>query len=135
MKRMIPIAIALLALLATGNLLAQICEATVPFDFIASTSALPSGTYRINPVSAHIVVLHSTDLQNSVLAMTLPGYVKPGEPSVLIFSRYGDQYFLREIHAPWASNTSVLPVSSMERRAREEQATVRTWEQIQIPKR
>jgi hypothetical protein len=96
----------------------------IPFEFTAGRTTLPAGTY----------VATRTDGPASVIQLRSPGRgvflasheEKAGDavrPARMVFHRYGNRYFLREI---WFSDVSgyPLPESSAERQVIETHAKV-----------
>ena len=121
---------------AGGTLVAQnMIEVTVPFDFYVGKAAMPSGTYRIAPCSAGstiVVVRHCTE-GIAALHTTLPTGTEPKNTGVLVFNKYGEQYFLNEVQGLPGSGNLTLPVSKLEKSLRAEKAQVRTVEKITVP--
>jgi len=75
-------------------------RANIPFDFMVGSEAFPAGVYSIarvgNDVSA--LVLRSSDGRESAAFLTIGTYsLKAHEEASLVFNRYGDQYFLKEV--------------------------------------
>jgi len=76
--------------------LQQPLVANVPFPFIAGEKRLPPGEYRINPgPTPGSVTIRSEEgkLQYFLLTQTSES-ARGATDSVLVFHRYGDQYFL-----------------------------------------
>ncbi len=128
--------LAVAGLFLAGPLFAQQgVQAKVPFSFYVGNSQLmPSGTYRITPCSESAVVVRNCNDGVSVLHLTRSGGTETKEQGKLIFHKYGDKYFLSEVQGPSFSTGMVLPVAKSEKKARDEMATVTTWETITIPK-
>jgi hypothetical protein len=72
----------------------------VPFAFHNGSQRLPAGVYRVTIESTHLILLQGSSKSGYV--NTNPEIGKPGEKGKLVFQRYGDQYFLREV---WASGS------------------------------
>lgn len=112
--------IATLALGSLGrvpNLQAQSgpLRATVPFDFYFGDERLPAGIYMIERMSP-IVVRISDDKGHAVVALTNEAYAAPKElgKSQIVFNRYGDTYFLSEMHWEQYPTARTLPMGSNE---------------------
>lgn len=93
--------------------------AHVPFAFVVGKASLPSDTYRLTRMSGHRQMLMLRGDRTGVLVRvneeSLPRTNR--EPS-LVFHRYGDQYFLRQIQ--WADTARLdLPETPGERQAAE----------------
>ncbi len=116
---------ALAAFIAVGNLSAQdrAVQATVPFNFVAGNTVLPAGTYIVSPESPEMVMVRNKDHWNLVGVVWMmrgdPQYAGIGK---LVFTQYGDLYFLSEIHCP--SMAADLPVSRLENRIRTREASL-----------
>ena len=127
MKRTIAITLlALAGVVGTGKALAQDhVRATVPFDFTVGNKTLPAGTYWIARTSGTAISIQNRDAGAAVLSMTSQA---PNESAknVLVFDRYGNHYFLREILCESAKMNMSLPWSKGEARTRELQAKVPT---------
>jgi hypothetical protein len=96
--------------------------AHVPFAFSVSDTNLPSDTYRLSRMNGHREMIVVRGVQTGALVRTdevrLPR--TNVEPS-LVFHRYGDQYFLREIR--WEDTARLdLPETRAERNAVERPA-------------
>jgi hypothetical protein len=118
-------AIALLALggvFGTGKALAQDhVRATVPFEFTVGNKTFPAGTYSITRVSDTQIAIRNQDSPDAMLSMTSQ---EPDQltKNVLVFDKYGNHYFLREILCETEKMNMGLPRSKSEARARELEA-------------
>jgi hypothetical protein len=132
MKRITAIAfISTATFIALGSALAQAqtVEAKIPFAFIVRNQVLPAGTYRIKSVGTNLVDIGAQG--KSVLETTTSYAYNNGMESdgKLVFAKYGDQYFLREIFCESARISSTLPSSKLEKLAQIRQARLRNTEQ------
>jgi hypothetical protein len=133
-KRITATALFVLAnLLTVGSVSAQDhrVQAVVPFDFTVGNQLLPSGTYTIKSETPFRVVIRNTEKGTSLMAGTIPN----GEQSkigVLVFTKYGNQYFLNKILSSSAQISVELPTSNVEKRVRMEQATLQTDQQTVV---
>jgi len=94
----------------------------VPFAFTVGDANLPSDTYHLSRMSGHREMLFLRGDRTGALVRTdevrLPR--TDANPS-LVFHRYGDQYFLREIR--WEDTAQLdLPETKAERNAAEGRA-------------
>ena len=93
----------------------------VPFDFTADHSILPAGKYTIRSAgmnSTGVIRVTSEDGKTSVFLSTHSAQsAQSKDKTVVIFHRYGDQYFLYQIWAIGDSIGSEIPKSSIERQA------------------
>lgn len=83
----------------------------VPFSFTVNNVTLPAGTYTIGSELGRPAQLIIRDETNSVKAIEvgLSTTITPGKPGSLIFHRFGDQYFLSEIHFSSTTSGIFLP--------------------------
>ncbi|MFT4113652.1 hypothetical protein [Silvibacterium sp.] len=110
----------------SSSLHAQAAEArfTVPFNFVVSGKTLPAGTYRFTSQRAHLLEIQNMNLKDSALTyISLPGSSNAPR-GVIVFHRYGDRYFLREVDSSVALVRGELPVSKAEKQAQRLEASV-----------
>jgi hypothetical protein len=72
----------------------------VPFAFQSGSQRMPAGVYRVTIESQHLILLRGDSMSGFV--HTNPQIGKPVVKDKLVFQRYGNQYFLREV---WASQS------------------------------
>jgi len=136
MKRIIAMAFCLASLIVASHASAQnhVVKADIPFDFTAGGKLLPSGTYLLtsDTISPNIIQIQSPRQNVGVFSMAYASYAAPGDvskPGKLIFNRYGHQYFLSKILCSSASMNVQLPKSKLEKRARSQEAQLRSNDQ------
>ncbi len=134
MKRITAIALFILAsMVSAGSASAQDngVRATIPFDFTVGNKVLPSGTYTIKLEQANVVAIVNREKSVTVLSI---GYADGHRPntSKLVFNKYGDQYFLREILCASVDMNVELPTSKMEKRAGLQEARLESTPQVFI---
>jgi hypothetical protein len=132
MKRIIAIALfAASSLAAAGNLSAQdhMVKANIPFDFTVNNNVLPAGTYTISSLSPYAVQIRNVNRHVAEMSLVQNDDKRSTTP-VLVFQRYGNQYFLHEILAANALNVAVPPSKREQRRLQE--ATLRESNQTLI---
>lgn len=137
MKRITAIALFVLANLVTvGSVSAQdrTLQAVVPFDFTVGNKLLPSGNYTIALETPFLVVIQNSAKYIKLMATTTPDG-KKSEIGKLVFTRYGNQYFLREILSSSTQNSVELTTSKIEKRARMQQATRQSDQQTVVAQR
>ena len=76
--------------------------ANIPFDFSAAGEKLPAGKYWIKRAQTSdgdmVVQISSVDGQSNITRLTIPVSAKqPVKNGMLVFNRYGNEYFLSEI--------------------------------------
>ncbi|MFL6428647.1 MAG: hypothetical protein ACJ71S_10420 [Acidobacteriaceae bacterium] len=96
---------------------AHTVEAKVPFDFIVHNQVLPAGTYRITPLGGNVLVIGTKD-KPAMEASTIYAHssLAAKDDGKLVFKKYGNQYFLREILCDSALINASLPTSKLEKR-------------------
>ena len=131
-------ALTVAGLFLAGPLFAQQgVQATIPFSFYVGNSQLmPSGTYRISPCSnAPAIEVRNCNEGVAVLHLTRRSDKDSNkDKGKLTFHKYGDTYFLSEVQGPSLSTGLSLPIAKNEKKVQEENATVRTFETITVPK-
>ena len=91
-------------------------RASIPFNFVVGSQALPAGEYSLKPISQVAVLVQSEDSRSSAIVLTMAVQAnKTQEIGKLVFNRYGDQYFLSQIWTPAASTGREMLKSRMER--------------------
>jgi hypothetical protein len=96
----------------------------VPFTFNVGASVMPPDTYRVSEFGGHTDVFMISGFRHSAVLMSQPdGRTKDDSPR-LVFHRYGDRYFLREVRL--AGNTGFSLPKSREERQVEEQIASRS---------
>jgi hypothetical protein len=108
------------ALIAVPSIKAQQqLTSNVPFAFTVAGKALPAGEYTISSPGHGVVRLVSA--QNNVVATVTVAkcYDDANGKNVLVFAKYGNRYFLRQILTPTTEALRVnIPMWRLERRAR-----------------
>lgn len=94
--------------------------ANIPFSFTVADKTFPAGDYsvtRLNPQSDKAALsIKSADGRMSTVVLTNPVQAsKVRETAKLIFSRYGDQYFLSQVWTAADNMGLELPRSRSER--------------------
>jgi len=116
MKRQM-FALTLLTGLTCSGLFAQYpaADAKIPFDFAMGKSVMPAGEYRVTQSSNGLVTIRELGGKHSAMTLTTPA--RTAAPSdfqrsvkgLLVFQRYGEEYFLSDIWAPSARDGLTLP--------------------------
>ena len=138
MKRIIAMAFCLASLIVASHASAQdhVVKADIPFDFTAGGKLLPAGTYLVtsDTSSPNVIQIQSSRQNIGVLSMAYAAYAAPEDVSKrgkLVFNRYGHQYFLSKILCSSADINVQLPTSKPEKRARLQEAQLRSNDQNQ----
>ena len=128
MKRLIASALVTVAgLCSVGNLQAQTREvrANVPFKFIVSGKQLPAGNYEFLANGASFLVIRNREQPIAVQSMIVgQDRTVAVANSKLVFTKYGDSYFLREIHSSALGENGTIPRSKQEKQAEQQEASV-----------
>lgn len=116
-RGLIGLSIALTALMPVNAQSDLQLRVTVPFDFVVGDARFPAGDYSLRPhaTTQGVLMLTSRDETRTAvfMAQSVERLVPQGEPK-LVFYRYGDEYFLRQI---WSTGLEgcELPKSRTER--------------------
>ena len=103
----------------------------VPFAFNVGTSVMPADTYRVSEFGGQTGVFMISGFRHSAIVLSEPDGRTGVDQPQLVFHKYGDQYFLREIRL--AGNTGFsLPESKQERQVEERVADRSTPERIVV---
>jgi hypothetical protein len=106
----------------------------IPFGFVAGNTTAPAGEYVLSVSSASfLVALLGPDLHTHMLMSRPDDTLSKSEQPVLIFHRYGDQYFLSEIRT--SSRSREFPASRMEREAMKTASAGRASQEIVLAMR
>ena len=105
-------------LLATASLMAHRdasaqskLQVTVPFEFTVGQNLLPARTYEINCVQPQAIELSNHAKHINVFAVISSTDDVRQSPETTYFNRYGDQYFLNEIHGGYGQSARKVSVS------------------------
>ncbi|MBV8672022.1 MAG: hypothetical protein JOZ33_01190 [Acidobacteriaceae bacterium] len=137
MKKITAIALfAICGLLAAGKAIAQehSVQATIPFNFSVNNKVLPAGTYTITRESANLILIHNLHTTGA-WAIAVPDASQSANRKQLVFARYGDQYFLREILCGADTINLKLPETRREKQVQQQQAMLQTPAQVLIAAR
>ena len=72
-------------------------QAKVLFEFSVGHRVLPPGTYSIKEVASNLIETENREKCTSLYFSTYPSDCVRWNTNMLVFSKYGDQYFLREV--------------------------------------
>lgn len=89
-------ALLVLGVVASARAQESATVTNVPFAFSAGDTNLPRDRYRVSPMPNGVLMIRGE--RHSVILMSQTHRLNDREPAPsLTFSRYGDQYFLREV--------------------------------------
>lgn len=95
--------------------------ARVPFEFTVGNTTLPRDTYQLSRLNGHTEMLLVRGERKGLFVRAEEARPQgPASPS-LLFHRYGDQYFLREVRLDGRARLD-LPETDAERDAAERRA-------------
>jgi hypothetical protein len=107
-------------------------QATIPFDFTVGENKLPAGRYMIDHVGPQTILLRCPQKNRSVfVVLTSTGEVLKN-PDRVIFNKYGEQYFLSEVHGGYGQSGWNIGVSKLEKRVRVEEASRASQQRTQV---
>jgi hypothetical protein len=90
----------------------------VPFTFNVGASVMPPDTYRVSQLGSHTDVFLISGFRHSAVLLSQPDGRTTDDSPRLVFHRYGDGYFLREVRLAGNRGFS-LPETRQERDAQE----------------
>jgi hypothetical protein len=96
-------------------------EVEVPFNFYVGNEKLSAGKYQIQRIRDNVFLLGKLDGKAKVLAQT-PTTIDAAKEVIsekLVFNRYGDKYFLRQIFTARATVGRALYESKSEKNVRQ----------------
>jgi hypothetical protein len=94
----------------------------VPFDFAVGNQVLPAGTYQVSyDATKTAILIRSQDDRFHAFTTTLLADPSTSDGEV-VFTKYGNQYFLHEVLCSAMSMNVALPTSRLEKRARIQEA-------------
>ncbi len=101
-------------------------RASIPFDFMVRGRMLPAGNYeilRVNDDPSGLILRNVRNKHEHIVFQTEPIQgSRIANHNVLVFNRYGDEYFLSEVVTAGEQTGRELPPSRTERTLRREMA-------------
>ena len=94
--------------------------ADIPFEFVVAGKSLPAGEYDVSKGSTERVLLVRPLERGAAAAvpanlMYVQAGSDPAAETKLVFSRYGNSYFLSEVHNGYTRTGFTVPMSKAER--------------------
>ena len=83
--------------LAKAQFDVRISEVAIPFTFHAGNETMPPGTYRFEARLNHLIVLHGPNDQPEYVLVHNAVSLRPREMGTVVFYRYGETYFLKQV--------------------------------------
>ncbi len=122
MKRLIGfLSVATLAVVLAAPVGAQSFRvtATIPFEFMVSGRSMPAGDYAVQRAGSGVAgAIQISGANVSVIALAQNANVSQNEKTgqaLLIFNRYGDQYFLSRVTDGYRGTGVQVPTSPAEK--------------------
>jgi hypothetical protein len=115
------VATLVIGIISVGSVFAQnSVNFEIPFDFQIGNSKMESGKYQIRKMGGKKFLLKNTDNKTSmfVIADTRVGIERDIKIENIVFNRYGDTYFLREIYTRRGNPGREIGESKAEKRVR-----------------
>ena len=114
-KWMLPVTLLLLSGLMTAQSITNSkVVANVPFDFMVNNKIIPAGECVVKSADGNVLAISNFDARKAVLAASSHGNAAKDDRTVMVFQRYGSQYFLSEIRIKGADLSYKLPQSRAE---------------------
>ena len=106
------------SLALTQSALAQstsLAEANIPFAFQTGTQTLPAGMYRIDRESGHLLLLRGPGQAAGFVDTHDAIRSRAAAQGTIVFDRYGDKYYLRQIWTAGSTDGLECPKSRAEK--------------------
>jgi hypothetical protein len=94
-----------------------LAKVNIPFDFRMGNQTLPAGTYVIDREAAHVILLRGSNGANGFVMTNEASRLHPSNHGTIVFARYGDKYFLRQIWQAGATTGLECPKGRAEKSA------------------
>jgi hypothetical protein len=94
-------------------------KANIPFNFNVGNTWMPAGEYTISTPLRHVLEFQSADHANIATVVSSESHDESNSGSKLVFTRYGNQYFLHRVLCPTVSELNLdLAAGKTEKAAR-----------------
>jgi hypothetical protein len=94
-----------------------LAKANIPFAFQMGDKTLPAGTYVIDRESGNIILLRGRSGAAGFVVTHDASRLHPSDHGTIVFARYGDKYFLRQIWKAGATTGLECPKARAEKAA------------------
>lgn len=139
MKRQAVSLVSLLSLLlVAGSAIAQTVHvrADIPFNFAVENKTYPAGAYTIGTIGdsdTKVLLLQAEDGNTSMTILSNAAENRmPADKTKLVFSRYGNQYFLSQLWLNGATRGHQLPKSNREKEVAKAMARNSAQERVEV---
>ena len=82
---------------ASAQIGAPLADVTIPFAFQTPTQTLPAGKYRVILESSNLVLLRGAGSTSGFVMIHDAVKSQASARGTMVFNRYGDKYYLRQI--------------------------------------
>jgi hypothetical protein len=93
----------------------DMAEVNIPFAFQATNHILPAGQYRVVRESDHMILLRGPVNAAAFVLMHDTSTPRASKQGKLVFDRYGDRYYLRQIWTAGSNDGLECPKSRAEK--------------------
>jgi hypothetical protein len=124
MNRILALAFLAASMISIGSARAhaQTLEFKVPFGFTVGSHAFPAGIYEFSRLAPNSIFIQSQDRRFHAMTTTHGADGLPISGGKLVFHKYGEQYFLHEVHCSALDLNVAVPRSNLEKQAGLEEA-------------
>jgi hypothetical protein len=116
------ILLSLSGLMAAQSLTSSAVTAQVPFDFMVGNKIIPAGPCAVKAADGNILAVNNFEARKSALVASSHASENKGDRTVMVFKRYGSQYFLSEIRIEGNHLSYKLPENRAEAELRAQNA-------------
>lgn len=114
----------------------SVLKAKIPFSFIVGNQELAPGEYTISYPSSNLVEIQSADRHSAVGIVALPSHDDASLGNKLIFTRYGNLYFLHAVRCASSRSMDVtIPTTRREKEMRTLEARLRKASDVELAAR
>lgn len=116
-KWMLPVTLMLSGLMSAQSLTTSTAKAQVPFDFMVNNKIIPAGECAISGagMDGRVLLIRNADARKSALSLSShEDSGKPAKDTVMVFTRYGNQYFLSSVRVEGSNVRYAFPASKAE---------------------
>ena len=114
-KWMLTVTVLLMSgLMAAQSLSSSTVVANVPFDFMVSNKIIPAGECTAKSLTGDVLAINNFEARKGALVNSSHANATKGDRTVMVFERYGSQYFLSEIRIEGSDRSYKLPKSRAE---------------------
>ena len=123
-------------ILGLNNASAQtVAKATIPFSFHAGSTSMPAGLYTLQSTQSGLLSLYKESGSAHVYLLATTNTGSTAAPAKLIFTKYGDLYFLRATLKYNGAESMTFRPSKLEKEIQVEQAGLSPETQILVAKK